>query len=101
MYDSLTPSLLLRSLDLALIIPAVTVEFKLKGLPTANTHSPILVASEFPKNMYGSFLSVSILRTAISVSGSVPIIVALKDLLSFVVISISLLFSITWLFVII
>ena len=49
MYDSLTPSLLLRSLDLALMIPAVTVEFKLKGLPTLNTHSPILVASEFPK----------------------------------------------------
>ena len=88
----------MRSLDLALMIPAVTVEFKLKGLP-AKTHSPILVASEFPKNM-SSFLSVSILRTAISVSGSVPIIVALKDLLSFVVISISLLFSITWLFVI-
>ena len=48
-----------------------------------------------------SFLPASILRTAMSVSGSVPIILALKDLLSFVVISISLLFSITWLFVII
>ena len=34
---------------LALTIPAVTVEVKLNGLPTANTHSPILVPSESPK----------------------------------------------------
>jgi len=30
-----------KSLDFALIIPAVTVEVRLKGLPTAKTHSPI------------------------------------------------------------
>ena len=89
-----------RSLDLALIIPAVTVEFRLNGFPTAKTHSPILVASEFPKNTYGSFLLVFIFSTAISVSGSVPIILASYDLLSLVVISISLLSYITWLLVI-
>ena len=38
-----------KSLDLALIIPAVTVYVKLNGLPTAKTHSPILVWSESPK----------------------------------------------------
>ena len=30
------------------IIPAVTVEFRLKGLPTASTHSPTFILSEFP-----------------------------------------------------
>ena len=40
-YDSLTPSLLFKSLDFALIIPAVTVELRLNGFPTAKTHSPI------------------------------------------------------------
>src|SRR5690606_36214382 len=38
-----------RALALALTIPAVTVEVRLKGLPTAKTHSPILVLSESPK----------------------------------------------------
>ena len=32
----------------ALTIPAVTVEVKLKGLPTARTHSPTFTSSEFP-----------------------------------------------------
>ena len=32
----------------ALIIPAVTVDVRLKGLPTAKTHSPIFVWSESP-----------------------------------------------------
>ena len=75
-YDSLTPSLLFKSLDFALIIPAVTVELRLNGFPTAKTHSPIWVASESPKKTYGSFLLELIFRTAISVSGSVPIILA-------------------------
>ena len=43
-----------KSLDLALIIPAVTVDVKLKGLPTAKTHSPILASSESPNVVYGN-----------------------------------------------
>ena len=36
-------------LDLALIIPAVTVELRLYGLPTASTHSPTLSSFELSK----------------------------------------------------
>ena len=45
---SIPPSFkILISLDLALIIPAVTVEFKLNGFPTASTHCPIFKLFEF------------------------------------------------------
>src|SRR6267154_5268648 len=68
-------------LPLALMIPAVTVEVKLYGLPTANTHSPTLELSELTKERYGkSFWLIFI--TAKSVSGSVPITSALKERLS-------------------
>ena len=36
------------------MIPAVTVELRLKGLPTANTHSPIFALSESTKERNGS-----------------------------------------------
>ena len=39
---------ILMFLALALTIPAVTVEVKLKGLPTASTQSPNLTSSELP-----------------------------------------------------
>ena len=42
---------------LAETIPAVTVDSKLKGLPTANTHSPTRSASESPKVKKGKFVS--------------------------------------------
>ena len=48
-YDSFLLSYLFKSRDLALIMPAVTVEFKLNGFPIASTHSPILAWSESPK----------------------------------------------------
>ena len=40
-----------KSLPFAETIPAVTVEVRLYGLPTAKTHSPILILSEFAKAM--------------------------------------------------
>ena len=48
---------------LALTIPAVTVEVKLSGLPTANTHSPTRTSSEFPKAMAAKGAEGSIFRT--------------------------------------
>jgi hypothetical protein len=60
---------------LADTIPAVTVEVRLKGLPTANTHSPILTEEELPIVIAGK-LSASIFNTAKSDEGSVPIILA-------------------------
>ncbi len=53
------PCSVLRSMILifrpfALIIPAVTVEFRLKGFPTANTHSPTLALSESTNARLGS-----------------------------------------------
>ena len=71
-----------KSLDLALIIPAVTVEVKLKGFPTAKTHSPIFAVSLSPKVVYGNTSSLSTFNKAISVFGSVPTIVAFNVLLS-------------------
>ena len=71
------------------------MEVRLKGFPTAKTHSPILVSSEFANLIYGNFLSPDIFNTAISEFSSVPISSAIKLLLLFVVISISLAFSIT------
>ena len=41
-------------LDLALTIPAVT-EVRLKGFPTASTHSPNLSASESPQEYSQDF----------------------------------------------
>ena len=76
------------------MIPAVTVDVRLKGLPTAKTHSPILVWSESANLMYGKEFP-DIFNTAISEFSSLPIISAIKVLLLFVVISISLAFSIT------
>src|SRR5690606_23446737 len=54
--DSIAKSLCMISIfrDFALTIPAVTVEFKLNGLPTANTHSPTLTLSEFANSIYGN-----------------------------------------------
>jgi len=79
---------------LALIIPAVTVEAKLKGFPTANTHCPTFMLSEFPKGIYGKSVA-SIFTSAISVFGSAPITLALNLRLSFKVISKVFAFSIT------
>ena len=83
---------------LALTMPAVTVEFRLNGLPTAKTHSPTLSCSESPK---GSVLRsfASILIRAMSVLGSVPMILAGNLRLSLSVTSSSSEFSTTWLFV--
>ena len=74
-------------LPLALIIPAVTVLFKLKGLPTAKTHSPIFTKSLFPYNKKGKPFC-SILIRATSVLASNPIIRATYERLSFNVTSI-------------
>ena len=49
MYDWVVLPVGSRLLDFAEIIPAVTVEVRLKGLPTAKTHSPICVVSLSPK----------------------------------------------------
>ena len=63
-------------LPLAETMPAVTVLVRLKGLPTASTHSPILTLSELP-NVRGVSPSASIFSRAMSVVGSVPTKVAL------------------------
>ena len=81
-------------------MPAVTVEVKLNGLPTANTHSPTFSFSESPNGMVGRSFA-SILSKAISVVGSVPTNLAANLRLSFNVTSSSSAPSITWLFVII
>ena len=79
---------------LADTMPAVTVEVRLKGLPTAKTHSPILSSSEFPIGMAAKLVP-SILRTAISVEGSVPTTFASYLELSFKITWISLALSMT------
>ena len=71
---------------LALTIPAVTVDVKPNGLPTARTHSPTLRASELPIGITGKF-SASILMRARSVVSSVPMITASNVRLSLSVIS--------------
>ena len=77
MNDSIPPSLrILIFLDFALIIPAVTVEFKLYGFPTARTHSPIFKLLELSNSKYERFFS-SILSNAKSLFGSSPKILAL------------------------
>ena len=79
---------------LALTIPAVTVDVKLNGLPTAKTHSPTFSFSESPKGIVGRSFA-SILIKAISVAGSVPISLASNLRLSFNVTSNSSALSIT------
>jgi hypothetical protein len=78
----------------ALTMPAVTVEVKLNGLPTANTHSPTFSFSESPNGMVGRSFA-SILSKAISVVGSVPTNLAANLRLSFNVTSSSSAPSIT------
>ena len=85
---------MLMFLALALTIPAVTVDVKLNGFPTAKTHSPILRLSELPK-IIGCRLSASIFSNAISVEASAPITFALKVRLSLSVTSTSLALSTT------
>ena len=58
-------------LPLAETIPAVTVEFKPSGFPTARTHCPTSTKSELVKLRYGNPFS-SIFNSAISVLGSEP-----------------------------
>ena len=69
-------------LALALTIPAVTVDVKLNGLPTANTQSPNLTSSEFPNCANERFISL-IFKSAKSVFGSAPMISAFNSLPSF------------------
>ena len=72
--------LMLRAL--ALTMPAVTVDVRLNGLPTASTHSPTLSFSESPIFMVGNPVPSTFIK-ARSVDGSVPTIFATKDRLSF------------------
>ena len=85
-------------LDFALTIPAVTVEVRLKGLPTASTQSPNFRSSELPNSVKRRSFS-STFNNAKSVFGSVPIILADNSLPSFNVIKTLEASSITWLFV--
>ncbi len=84
----------------ALTIPAVTVDVRLNGLPTASTHSPTFSFSESPNGIVGRSLA-STLISAMSVDGSVPISLAGNLRLSLSVTSSSSAPSITWLFVMI
>ena len=61
---------------MALMIPAVTVEVSPSGLPIASAHSPTCTLSELPSAAAERSLA-SILMTARSVDGSVPISFAL------------------------
>lgn len=79
-------------------MPLVTVWPTPKGLPMASTWSPTWSSSELPSTIAGS-LSISILSTARSVSGSVPITLARVWRLSLRVTSISSAPSTTWLLV--
>ena len=82
----------------ALTIPAVTVEFKLNGLPTAKHHSPTFTSSLLAK-LIGVKSSASILISAKSVFGSVPMTVAVYSRLSCKVTVISSAPFTTWLLV--
>ena len=81
------PSKILMLLPIALMIPAVTVDSRLNGLPTATTHSPTFNSSELANDNVGKF-SASIFINATSVLGSKPITFAVRSLLSCRVISI-------------
>ncbi len=69
---------------MALTIPDVTVPLRPSGLPTATTSSPTASASELPKAVARSPVA-SIFTTARSEVGSVPMILALNSLPSWVV----------------
>ena len=99
MYDCVVLPVGSKFRDFAEIIPAVTVDVRLKGLPTAKTHSPIFVESLSPNTAYSKSVSEFIFSSAISFCSSLPITSAIYDWLSFVVISIWSEFSITWWFV--
>ena len=90
----MTPSL--RAL--ALTMPAVMVDCRSNGEPIASTHSPSLRAFDEPNGSVGS-PSASILTSATSVVGSVPIVSAskLRPSLSFTRSLVAP--STTWLFV--
>ena len=79
MKDSIGKSDFLRSmlmfLPFALTMPAVTVEFRLKGFPTASTHCPTFTSSESSMVRKGRLPSFILIR-AKSVEGSVPMMVA-------------------------
>jgi hypothetical protein len=79
-------------------MPEVTVWLSPKGLPIATTKSPTCIFSESPKGIAASCLA-SICNTAISVSGSVPINLALNCRLFFRVTKIMSALAITWLLV--
>ncbi len=84
--------------DFALTIPAVTVEVRSNGFPTAKTHCPTLTLSEFPNFIKGR-LSASTFTRAMSVVGSVPTTLATYSLLSLSVTTIFSAFATTWLLV--
>ena len=69
---ALCSSIILMSRPFAEIIPAVTVEVRLNGLPTARTHWPNLTSSEFATLTFVNSIP-SIFNKAISVVGSAPI----------------------------
>ena len=96
MKDS-TP-LAYRLLALALTMPAVTVEVRLKGFPTARTHSPSFKRSLSPIVIVGKSLP-SIFTRAKSEFSSVPMILPLYSRLSFSFTRISSALATTWLFV--
>ena len=82
----------------ALTMPAVTVELRLKGFPTASTHSPTFSLSLSPIGRAGRLEAV-ILMSARSVVLSVPMMRAEYSLLSLRVTVSSSAPSTTWLFV--
>ena len=82
----------------ALTMPAVTVEVRLNGFPTAKTHSPSFKFSLEPIVIAGKLLP-SIFTRARSVVLSVPMIRALNSRLSLSFTFISSAPSTTWLFV--
>ena len=87
-----------RLRPLALTIPAVIVFCSPYGLPMASTHSPRRRASEFPIGMVGRSFA-SILISATSVVGSVPMTLASNVRLSFSVTFSFDALSTTWWFV--
>ena len=97
---NLTYGPLPKSLEIADIIPAVTVPPKPRGFPIAIDQSPTLILSESPQPTYVSFLFFgSIFNTAMSALGSLPSNSAVNSVSSFRITVISSAPSITWLFV--
>ncbi len=79
-------------------MPKVTVEFKPNGFPTARTYSPTWRRLESPHVTVGSWVP-SILTTAISLLGSLPMMRPLNSRLSGSVTVTVLAPAITWLLV--